>query len=102
MKLYLSLLTLLGTATLMTQSYFVKGPSEPKPYEKTAIKEMADYLARRIGGNKLVVGGKTPVTFQIGDTELAKQQKCLATELEDERWVIRQVGDQILVNGGGT
>ncbi|MBO4344114.1 MAG: DUF4838 domain-containing protein [Victivallales bacterium] len=102
MKYHLSIMLLLSAASLMAQSYFVKGPANPKPYEATAIKDMQDYLAKRIGGNKLVIGGKTPVTFQIGDTELAKEQKCLSTELEDERWVIRSVGDQILVNGGGT
>ena len=93
MKYHLSIMLLLSAASLMAQSYFVKGPANPKPYEATAIKEMQDYLAKRIGGNKLVIGGKTPVTFQIGDTALAKEQKCLTTELEDERWVIRSVGE---------
>ena len=102
MKYYLSFLLLMGTASVMAQSFYVKGPVSPKPYEKTAIQEMSDYLAKRIGEHKLVIGGKTPVTFQIGDTDLAKQQKCLSTELEDERWVIRSIGDQILVNGGGS
>ena len=98
MRFTWSLLALLGMPSLMmAQSYFIKGPEVPKPSEKTAIQEMTDYLARRIGDKTLSIGGKTPVTFQIGDTELARQQNCLSTELEDERWVIRSVGDQILM-----
>ena len=103
MRFTWSLLALLGMPSLMmAQSYFIKGPEVPKPSEKTAIQEMTDYLARRIGDKTLSIGGKTPVTFQIGDTELANQHNCLSTELEDERWVIRSIGDQILINGGGT
>ncbi|MBO4344141.1 MAG: DUF4838 domain-containing protein [Victivallales bacterium] len=101
-RIHATMLALLWASSLMAQSFFVKGPANPKPYETTAVKEMQDYLAKRIGDNRLTVAGKTPVTFQIGDTELARRQKCLSTELEDERWVIRSVGDQILINGGGT
>ena len=43
---------------MMAQSFVVKGPANPKPYEQTAIQEMNDYLAKRIGGHKLVIGGK--------------------------------------------
>ncbi len=103
MRFTWSLIALLGMPSLMmAQSYFIKGPEAPKPQEKTAIQEMTDYLARRIGDKTLSIGGKTPVTFQIGDTELAHEQKCLSSEMEDERWIIRSIGDQILINGGGT
>ncbi len=88
-------------STLMAQSYFIKGPENPRPYEATAIQELTDYLAKRIDG-KLAIGGKSPVTFMVGDTELAKSEKCLSTELEDERWVVKSVSDKVLVNGGGT
>ncbi len=96
-----SVLFMASTVAILAQSYSVKGPENPKPYETTAIKELTDYLAKRING-KLVIGGKSPITFMVGDTELAKSEKCLSTELEDERWVIRSVGDKVLLNGGGT
>ncbi|MBO4618695.1 MAG: DUF4838 domain-containing protein, partial [Victivallales bacterium] len=89
------------SVSCLGQTYFVQGPAEPKPYEQTAIRELADYLARRINGT-LSIGGHSPVTLQVGDTDLAREQHCLSTELEDERWVIRSVGDQVLLNGGGT
>ncbi len=87
--------------SLMAQSYFIKGPANPKPQELTAVKELADYLARRIDG-KLTIGGASPVTFQVGDTELAAKHKLLSSELPDEQWHIKSVGDQIILNGGGT
>ena len=97
----LSIITLSCACTLLAQSYAIKGPASPKPHEVTAIQELTAYLARRING-KLEIGGKTPVTFQVGDTELAKQNRCLSTELPEEKWVIKSVGDQIILNGGGT
>lgn len=93
------MLTLSGG--LLAQTYTIKGPDNPLPHEKTAVKELTDYLARRINGT-LTIGGKSPVTFQVGDTDLAKQNKLLSTQLPEEKWVIKSFGDQILINGGGT
>ena len=39
---------MLCATSLMAQSYFIKGPAEPKPHEATAIKELGEYLAKRI------------------------------------------------------
>ena len=58
MRFTWSLIALLGMPSLMmAQSYFIKGPEAPKPQEKTAIQEMTDYLARRIGDKTLSIGG---------------------------------------------
>ncbi len=88
-------------ATIMAQPYIINGPSIPKPHEANAVKELGDYLAKRID-TKLTIGGKSPVTFHVGDTALAKAQECLSTQLQDEQWVIKSIGDQVLLNGGGT
>ena len=45
MKL-MPLLTLAFAGSLVAQSYFIKGPESPKPYEAMAIKELAEYLAK--------------------------------------------------------
>ena len=100
MKL-LPIITLACASSLLAQSYLIKGPASPKPHEATAMQELSDYLAKRING-KLTIGGKSPVTFQIGDTELAAKHKLLSTALPDEEWHIKSVGDQIILNGGGT
>ncbi|MBQ7650571.1 MAG: DUF4838 domain-containing protein [Victivallales bacterium] len=97
----MSICTLACASTLLAQSYTIKGPASPKPYECTAIKELADYLARRING-KLEIGGASPVTFHVGDTELAQQHRCLSTELPEEQWIIKSIGDKVILNGGGT
>ncbi len=100
MKL-ISTMTMLCACSLMAQSYFVKGPANPKPHEATAMKELADYLAKRIDG-KLTIGGASPVTFQVGDTELAAKHNLLSSSLLDEEWRIKSVGSDVIINGGGT
>ncbi len=85
----------------MAQSYFVKGPANPKPHEATAMQELTYYLAKRIDG-KLTIGGASPVTFQVGDTELAAKHNLLSNSLLDEEWRIKSVGFDVIINGGGT
>ena len=95
------LLLLCCALPLLAQEYKIVGPENPKPHEATAVQELTDYLAKRIKG-KLVIGGKSPVTFHVGDTALAKEKKLLSTDLEDEQWVLKSFGGDVIVNGGGT
>ena len=95
------LCALCAIAFVNAQEYRIKGPDAPKPYEKTAVQEMTEYLGRRISGN-LSVDGKSPITLYIGDTELAAKHNLLSTTLESEQWVIKSFGKDIVVNGGGT
>ena len=83
------------------QSYSIKGPSSPKPYEANAAKELGDYLAKRIDGT-LSVGGKTPVVLHVGDTEPAKAKGLLSSQLKDEQWIIKSFDNNVILNGGGT
>ncbi len=87
-------------AALFAQDYKIVGPVEPKPYEATAIKDLTEYLGRRVKGI-LTIGGKSGVTFHVGDTELAKSKGLMSSELPDEKWIVKSFGDQILINGGG-
>ena len=96
-----ALLTTVCAGVLFAQSYLVKGPENPKPHETTAVKELQEYLGRRIDG-RLEIGGKSPVVFMVGDTELAKEHGLLSNKIEDERWIIKSIGDKVLINGGGT
>ena len=86
---------------VFAQAYFIQGPAVPKPHELTAIQELTDYLARRIHGT-LTIGGASPVTFQVGDTELAREHRLLSTDLPEEEWHIKSVGNQVILNGGGS
>ena len=88
-------------AALMAQPYSIKGPSSPKPYEASAMTELGDYLAKRIDGT-LTVGGRSAVVFHVGDTEFAKANKCFSSDFMDEQWIIKSVGNNVILNGGGT
>ncbi|MBO4345737.1 MAG: DUF4838 domain-containing protein, partial [Victivallales bacterium] len=89
------------TAALFAQGYKIVGPANPKPHEQTAMNELKEYLGKRIDG-KLTIGGVSNVTFVVGDSELAKANGLLSTELPEEQWVIKSFGDKVLINGGGT
>ena len=100
MKKLLSILVCCSCA-LFAQAYRIEGPANPKPYEKTAMEELKEYLGKRIDG-KLTIGGVSDITFVVGDSELAKANGLLSTELPEEKWVIKSFGDKVLLNGGGT
>ena len=80
--------------------YEVAGPDAPKPHEQTAVKELSDYLGKRVGGT-LCVGGKEGIVFRVGDTELARKQGLLSSQLPPEKWIVRSFGNEVLLNGGG-
>ena len=96
-----TLFSVICAGSLFAQSYFIYGPKQAKPHEETAVKELKGYLERRIDG-RLEIGGRSPITFHIGDTDLAKHEGCLSNMLEDERWIIKQKGNDVIINGGGT
>ena len=100
MRRLTSLFIALATAAF-AQSYTINGPASPKPYEANALKELGDYLAKRIDGT-LTVGGKSPVVFHVGDTEFAKSKGCLSSTLQDEQWIIKSFDNNVMLNGGGT
>ncbi len=93
-------LSLLFVAALFAQNYRIVGPTVPKPYEATAMKDLSDYLAKRVKGD-LTIGGSKSVTFHVGDTQLAEEKGLTSTKLPDEKWVVKSFGDNVLVNGGG-
>lgn len=96
------LVILLGTVgTLLAQSYVIDGPFQPAPQEETAIRELTEYLQKRVHG-KLTIGGESPVVFQVGDTELARKHRMLSSDFADEQWAIKSFGNQVVLNGGGT
>ena len=93
--------SLFCAALLSASGYTIVGPESPKPYETTAIKELTEYLAKRVKG-ELTVGGRTDIVFHVGDTELVKSKGLVSSALPDEKWIVKSFGNQVLVNGGGT
>ncbi len=99
MKTTLAISFLCATA-LFAQNYKIVGPAEPKPHESTAIKDLTEYLAKRVKGD-LTIGGRKGVIFHVGDTQLAESKRLTSTILPDEKWVVKSFGDDVVVNGGG-
>ena len=93
-------ITLFFAAVLFAQNYRIVGPAAPKQHEATAIKDLTDYLAKRVKGD-LTIGGKKNITFHVGDTQLAESKGLISTTLPDEKWVVKSFGDDVLINGGG-
>ena len=82
----LSMLLLFATM-LSANGYTIVGPESPKPHEATAIKELTEYLAKRVKG-ELTVGGRADISFHVGDTELAKSKGLVSSALPDEKWIV--------------
>lgn len=101
MKAVFVALSLACTATALGQTYTVEGPAEPLPHEATAVKDLREYLARRVKGD-VTIGGKRNIEFHVGDTDLARTHKLLSSGLPDEQWHIKSIDNHVLLNGGGT
>ena len=80
-------------AAVYAQSYAIKGPSAPKPYEANAMKELGDYLAKRIDGT-LTVGGKNISRFRVW--EIAADPEAEITELYPDLFDPREIA----IDGG--
>ena len=99
-------------------------PDEPKPWEKTAAKELEHYLGQCLGrdgarpsqfAHPLTVEGQDDVVFYVGDTAFARDNLPTAscqlptanyqlptTNLKDEEWQIKSFGRNVVLAGGGT
>lgn len=91
-----------GVSLSVSAGWRIAGPQDPKPYEKTAVEELQTYLAKRLGGNALTVGGASAVTFHVGDTAFATEKGLSGKNLKDEEWVVKSFDGDVVVNGGGT
>ena len=92
---------LLAASTLGAAPFTVVGPDAAKPHEQTAVKELTDYLTRRVEKSVTVAGGGS-VEFHVGDTPCAQEHGLLSGQLADEQWVVKSFGGKVVLNGGGT
>ena len=101
LKVMIGIGVLMTAELVLAASYEVAGPDVPKPHECTATNELTVYLAKRVAGT-LRVGGKDGIVFRVGDTELARKNGLLSTQLPSEKWIVRSFGNEVLLNGGGS
>ena len=67
-------LPMAGVLLSASAGWRIEGPQDQKPYEKTAVAELQTYLAKRLGGHALKIGGASEVTFHVGDTAFAAKK----------------------------
>ena len=94
-------MTLMCALSLFAVDFKIEIPAQPKPQETTAKEELEKYLARRVS-DRLTIEGKGNVVFHVGDTAFAHGKHLLSTEIEDERWIVKSFGNNVILNGGGT
>ena len=76
--------------------------ADARPWERTAVRELGDYLGRLAQDGDVRLGGKSGVVFHVGDTAFAREHGMLLSAFEDEAWAVRSFGTDVVVNGGGT
>ena len=82
-------------------------PESPKPYEVTAANELRSYLEKCVPSGKVTVGGgrgaiALPAVFHVGDTALARAKGLSAAQIDEDRWIVRSFGGDVVLVGGGT
>ena len=80
-------------------SYEIVLGMQPGKAEQTAVTELKYYLEKVIE-KSFYINGKEAVIY-VGDTDFARQNKVYATSMPEENYVIRTVGNGLILAGGG-
>ena len=80
--------------------YEIDLPANAAPHEATAAAELDAYLSRLAAG-AVAVGGYGPAVFHVGDTKFAVEKGLGSAGMEDEAWVVKSFGGDVVLNGGG-
>lgn len=101
--LFMPLLVLFGcgTAHEKTVPYAVKTPASPRQWERTAARELDEFLSRIAPDGRISVEGLEPVVFHVGETEFAQSKGLGTATFEDEEWCVRSFGRDVVLTGGG-
>lgn len=74
--------------------------ANPALTEVTAAKELESYLAKC--AESIIVDGDVIRSIHIGDSEAAVKAGILRKNMDDDSFVIKKIGNDIIINGGGT
>ncbi|MBR2837429.1 MAG: DUF4838 domain-containing protein, partial [Kiritimatiellae bacterium] len=88
-------------AAFAAHGYEIRLPDAAKPWEKTAAKELGDYLRRLASDGSVSVGDAGEATFHVGDTAFARGKGMGADAFADEEWAVRSFGRDVVLAGGG-
>ncbi len=75
-------------------------PANAKITELTAQKELETYLEKC--AEKLIVGSDVIKNIYVGDSELAVKNGFAREKMQNDSFVIKKIGKNIIINGGGT
>lgn len=81
-------------------AYNIVIPANPKITEKTAKAELEKYMKQCV--SKLFVGKDEIRNIYVGDTDEALFNALDRKSMKDDSYVIRKIGRNIVINGGGT
>ena len=85
-----------------TEMFSVRCDANAPVWERTAVRELEDYLGRLAKDGDVRLDGKSGVVFHVGDTAFARQHGIEAKTLKDEEWRIKSFGRDVVLVGGGT
>ncbi|MBR2723125.1 MAG: DUF4838 domain-containing protein, partial [Lentisphaeria bacterium] len=75
-------------------------PENAKITEITAQKELQTYLEKC--AKKIIVGSDVIQNIYVGDSELAVKNGFSRDKMQNDSFVIKKIGKDIIINGGGT
>ncbi len=78
-------------------------PAQPRPEERFAARELAEFLGRATGGEFAVVTeteAGSEAALYVGDTAAARSSGIDGAALAPEEWLVRTDGDDLIVAGG--
>jgi len=102
MRTLLFALAVAGTAVSVKGAYRAEVSPSAAKWEVTAVRELTNYLDRVALDGRLTVEGAENVVFHVGDTAFARSKDLGSDKLQNEEWVIRSFGRDVVINGGGT
>lgn len=76
-------------------------PKSPQPWERTAAAELTNYLSQVSRSGAVRMAGADGVVFHVGDTDFARRKGLGAADLQDEAWVVKSWGGDVVLAGGG-
>ena len=74
--------------------------SQAKLTEKTAAQELEIYLAKCVRGLK--VGDDVIEKIYVGDSSFSRKAGFTRSKMDDDSYVVKKIGKNIIINGGGT
>lgn len=81
--------------------YEIRSPESAERWEKTAVRELGDYLKRLATDGVIKIDGAGEAVFHVGDTAFAKSKGLGSAAFAEEEWRVKSFGRDVVLVGGG-